>query len=693
MTGAAGAAGMTGSMWILDSVARDGFIDLWVKEASGVRRVREEYRPPFFAHFADPHLHRDLIGTLEETFGATECRFATIFGELPGYAIAADRRVAERIEEQAAFAVDLFNVDTRRDQQYLAERGIFPCADPGDLRFSPGVAHSLRQMEIRIRGNPAAGHGIREIAVACEGRSERMCGGEREMIADLSSLIGSCDPDVVLCPDADTRMPRIVAQARKEGIPFPLSRTGRYRSMNSRSYWSYGRMEHKEGAMIPDGRILIDTGQSFMYQEGGLPGILIGARLSGLSPNLASRFTPGTLISSYEVYEALSRRITVPFRKDDAEKVRQFAGLREMDRGGMMFQPRPGVYEQVYEIDFTSLYPSIIVHGNLSPETIGDPSRPGPRGFLADVLDPLLTMRIGTKAQKKTDPSCAGIDSILKWMLVTCFGYTGYRNAKFGRIEVHEAITGKAREILLLTKETAEAMGFSVLHGIVDCLWVQGSPIAALKDRVERETGLPTEVDTYSWIAFLPMADGYFGAYNRYYGRLSDGSIKVRGIAARRHDTPDYVRRMQEEMLTAMSRVATHAGLRALEGTVMEIYRRYYDGVANAGPEEFAVSRRISRLTYTHRCLEASAVQEYRARGMNVAPGMKIEYVVRDAKKYLVDPSGEASCIDAAYYRTLLDRAWEEIAFAVGRPGLRCGGPVCGSFSGAYTPYHIGSSQ
>ena len=32
-----------------------------------------------------------------------------------------------------------------------------------------------------------------------------------------------------------------------------------------------------------------------------------------------------------------------------------------------MFQPEPGVYEKVHQIDFTSLYPSIIVKYNLSP--------------------------------------------------------------------------------------------------------------------------------------------------------------------------------------------------------------------------------------------------------------------------------------------------------------------------------------
>jgi hypothetical protein len=50
---------------------------------------------------------------------------------------------------------------------------------------------------------------------------------------------------------------------------------------------------------------------------------------------------------------------------------------------------------------------------------------------------------------------------------------------------------------------------------------------------VERETGILTEVDTYDWIAFLPMSDGT-EAYNRYFGRLNTGKMKIRGVMARR---------------------------------------------------------------------------------------------------------------------------------------------------------------
>ena len=93
----------------------------------------------------------------------------------------------------------------------------------------------------------------------------------------------------------------------------------------------------------------------------------------------------------------------------------------------------------------------------------------------------------------------------------------------------------------------AENMGYEVLHGIVDCLWVICEPISAFKEAVERETGILTEVDTYDLITFLPMSDGG-GAYNRYFGRLNTGMMKIRGVMARKGDTPEYVNKMQQEV-------------------------------------------------------------------------------------------------------------------------------------------------
>jgi DNA polymerase I len=645
-------------MWILDAAYRNGGVDLWEKSRP-VKNVHYEYTPPFLIHFNNPHAHQEMIDALEERYMAVECTIHTIFGDLPGYSVYAGREVAEAIEHQAKFDVQLFNVDVRPDQRFMAEHTIFPCGGETDDRFSPEFSHDLNSIEINVHDNPVLSPLCSDVEVIHE-RRERLTGQTREVLGDLFGLVESLDPDVILMPDADIRIPEIHKQAQKHGLDMPFSRNGKYRQMDSRSYWSYGRMEHKESALIPDGRILIDTEQSFVYQEGGLDGVLMAARLSGLSPNLSSRFTPGTLISSYEIYEAVKQGIAVPFRKSDPEMTRHVAALQAADRGGMMFQPVPGICENVYEIDFTSMYPTIIVRSNLSPETIEHPER---RGFLPAVLKPLLELRISTKRLKKTDPRFAGIDSVLKWMLVTCFGYTGYKNAKFGRIEVHEGITKRSRDILIRTRDIAEETGFTVLHGIVDCLWVQGSEVGRLKQRVEDEIGILTEIEHFSWIVFQPMNDG-FGAYNRYFGRLEDGSVKVRGIAARRHDTPEIVRSMQGRMLELMATAQSIAELNDKKEEVVNIFRETVKSLPAANPQMMIINRRISRLTYAHRCIEDAAVQACRKYRINVAPGMKIRYVVTDARRYQVAPAGYADSFDLPFYRGLIDKAWTEIAFA-----------------------------
>ena len=643
-------------MWIFDSYSK-GCVELWGRER-GLTRASAAYPPSFYMLLKDPPAHREMIEALETHFRAEECSFRTIFGTHQGHKIYAGRKVAEKIEIQTRHQAELYNVDVRQDQRYLAEHDLFPCGDRDESRFSPDFDVPLTTLELQVAGDPSMPAEVSCVEVL-DGHKRKLQGPERTVLSDLLDLIKSHDPDLILCPNADTWIPLIVRRARRYGLEPTISRTGFFKPMASKSYWSYGKVNHKEGALIPEGRILIDTARSFVYAESGLNGVLMASRLSGLSPNLTSRFTPGTLISSYEVFEALRRGVAVPFRKRDAEAVRNISDLRASDKGGMMFQPEPGVYEKVHEIDFTSLYPSIIVKYNLSPETI---ERPELKGFLSTVLSSLLNLRIETKRLKKTNPDYASIDSVLKWMLVTCFGYTGYRNAKFGQIQVHESITQISRELLLQIKDLAEGMNFQVLHGIVDCLWVIGEPIASFKEVVERETGILTEVDSYDWITFLPMADGS-GAYNRYFGRQDTGKMKIRGVMARKGDTPEYVRRMQKELFEVLAEAKSREDLKRIEPRAREVARRYRDGLGDADVRELAIHRRVGRLNYSRRCAEASAVQAHIKQGISLAPGMEIGYVVKDAKKWEVDPERTASGFDAGYYRKLLQKAWEEAAF------------------------------
>jgi DNA polymerase, archaea type len=645
-------------MWIFDTYYK-GCVELWGRER-GITKTSIAYPQSFYMHLPDPPAHREMIEALESRFHAEECSFKTIFGTFQGHRIYAGRKVAEKIEIQTRHQATLYNVDLRQDQRYLAEHNLFPCGDGDDSRFSPDFAVPLTSLKLQLCGDPSQPGDISIIRIEIQnGRKRRLEGSERMVLCDLLDLIKAHDPDLILCPHADTWIPIILRKARRYGLQSTISRSGFFKPMASRSYWSYGKVSHKEGALIPEGRILIDTARSFVYAESGLMGVLMASRLSGLSPNLTSRFTPGTLISSYEVFEALRRNVAVPFRKRDAEGHRNICELRACDKGGMILQPEPGVYEAVHQIDFTSLYPSIIVKYNLSPETIRDPEQ---KGFLSTVISSLINLRIETKRRKKTDQDFAGIDSILKWMLVTCFGYTGYRNAKFGQIQVHERITGISRELLMQIKELAEGMDFQVLHGIVDCLWVIGEPIAGFKEAVERETGILTEVDSYDWIAFLPMADG-FGAYNRYFGRLDTGKMKIRGVMARKADTPEYVLRMQKELFEILAGARSCEELKWMQPMARETRRRYVVELAEADVRELAIHRRVSRLSYSRRCAEAMAVAAHQKQGIALAPGMEIGYVVKDAKRWEVEPDGTASEFDVGYYRKLLDKAWEEVAY------------------------------
>jgi len=77
---------------------------------------------------------------------------------------------------------------------------------------------------------------------------------------------------------------------------------------------------------------------------------------------------------------------------------------------------------------------------------------------------------------------------VLKWILVACFGYQWFSNAKFGRIECHEVINAFAREILLSAKQRLEAGGWRVVHGIVDSIWVIPEPDTDPEDRTSLET-------------------------------------------------------------------------------------------------------------------------------------------------------------------------------------------------------------
>ena len=192
------------------------------------------------------------------------------------------------------------------------------------------------------------------------------------------------------------------------------------------------------------------------------------------------------------------------------------------------------------------------------------------------MLEPIINRRIEYKKRVR-DKRYSEFREIyearkkaLKWILVTCFGYTRYRNARFGRIECHEVINAYGRELLLETAKIAEELGYEVLHGIIDSLWLKSSSNNSnnhekLCKKIFEQSGISVELGgIYKWIVFLPRGSDHTGALNRYYGLFENGEMKIRGLELRRSDMPQLISDAQMDMLKVMARANDIAELLAL---------------------------------------------------------------------------------------------------------------------------------
>lgn len=221
------------------------------------------------------------------------------------------------------------------------------------------------------------------------------------------------------------------------------------------------------------------------------------------------------------------------------------------------------------------------------------------------------------------------------------FGYMGYSNARFGRIECHEAINAFARELLVQTMAIAEDHGYEVLHGIVDSLWLRPlpghDPVEKVLDHIATATGLPIDLEgVYKWIVFLPCKTTGVGALNRYYGLFEDGEMKLRGIEVRKHDTPAFVARTQHSMLEVFRRARNAEEFEASIPKAIEVLQEASrELLAGRVPlEDLVITRIVTKpleeyvvLNYT-----AAALRQMRDRGFKAEPGEYVRYIITDRR-------------------------------------------------------------
>jgi DNA polymerase-2 len=519
---------------------------------------------------------------------------------------------------------------------------------------------------------------------------------ERRLLFKLRALLIRHDPDLLLTVWGDNWLiDKLYQLMEKYPVSLPLNREGsrQVERREERYYHSYGGVIYRGPQARLFGRIHISTENTVMYHDYGLEGVFEMARVTSLRIQTAARVSPGTGISSMQILTALRQGVLVPWHKQQVEWSKSAYKLLQADRGGMVFQPTIGLHTNVAEIDFISMYPSIMEHFNISPETIGKKGLNSTfvpeleltidqdqRGLVPDTLQPLLEKRIRIKqALAGMNPRDARYrpyqaqSSAHKWLLVTCFGYLGYKNARFGRIEAHEAVTAYGREALLRAKETAEELGFRVLHMYVDGLWVQKegadqiSDFQPLLENILDRTGLPISLEgVYRWIAFLSSRpDPRVPVANRYFGLFQNGVWKVRGIELRRSDTPKWIKKVQGEILALLAD-APQAG--QLTGQLPHVHtllqtrlRELRQGKVPLA--ELLVSQKLSRPLEEYKVPSpaARAAAQLARIGKHLTPGQRVRFLFTrgDPGVFAWDlaEKPEVEAIDVDRYAELLCRA------------------------------------
>ena len=699
------------SGWLFDAYAKNDKMVFWIRQGNGnTIRLEDEWSHPIYVATDDNSLFEEILESKDITKHVLSSEIVPKYEKLTDSEESMvlqlrlkdsnkATKIASRIEKKFRFGkIRLYNVDVLPAQTYFYEHGIFPTCycyvNKGKTGLDWDVRddvwstdYELPQFEnIHLRVFPKVAEGkiprytdridhieIQKYLTDEIIRIEDDC--EIDIFCKLMKQIANTNADFVLTDDGDTfTFPYLIERANSNSIELELGREkdgsgGLTRpAKEGTSYFSYGKIFFKPSTVKLPGRIHIDTDNSFIMAESGLPGLYELARICRMPFHTASRASIGKCMSSLQFYHADRKNVLIPWKPTLAEHVKSLEELLIADRGGMILEPKIGVHENVAELDFVSLYPSIMEKKNISAETVFCQCCPDSKlqvpglnnyyrcekrkGLVPTALEILLSKRkmykqlrnsaVDTKLREMYDAR----QTALKWVLVTSFGYLGFNNAKFGRIDAHIAVCAFDRQILIRTIRTAEEQGFKILHAIVDSIWVQkkgaqkharADDYEVLKKAIENETGFDISLEgVYKWIAFVPSKNNNIvGVPNRYFGVFEDGTLKLRGIEARRHDTPIFFSNYQQLILNILAEADTINEVKAMFPKIMELFQSHLKQLKErrVNLNELVFTKRISKNydEYEDRnTVENNAILNLSGGGKSLRAGEILKYVVTD---------------------------------------------------------------
>ncbi len=269
----------------------------------------------------------------------------------------------------------------------------------------------------------------------------------------------------------------------------------------------------------------------------------------------------------------LERFNEIPEKRPTSEEIgkRRMRGKYE---GAFVFQPTPGLYEDVIFFDFTSYWPSIIVTFNLSAATLLEKKEKDSLevdignkkvyfskkpGVFPELLNEIILLRKKYKQElkDKEDAITRARSNAFKLLANASYGYQGFFGARYYCPEASAATTAISRDFIKEMISDIDKAGFRTIYSDTDS-------IAFLKNNKSRKEALEMLGDLnkklpgimeleledfYKRGIWVTKRTGEFGAKKKYALISENGKLKIRGFETVRRDWCDLAREMQNRIL------------------------------------------------------------------------------------------------------------------------------------------------
>lgn len=327
------------------------------------------------------------------------------------------------------------------------------------------------------------------------------------------------------------------------------------------------------------------------------------SRISKMPMEEVSRKAVGRWIASFLFYLHRQLNYLIPNPKDIIAvkgKVATKAMIKgKQYEGAMVIKPKGGIYFNVKDVDFGSLYPSVIKFYNIGYETINCPHEECKSNKFADLphwickkhyalesifIGSLRDLRLKWYKQQSKRKDLIQeevnwykcIEQTIKVFMNASYGVFASSDGgfAFGCPPVSEEIAGISRSIIKDTAQHAIDLLINVIYGDTDSLFLKNPP----KELVESLQ--KWAIDTYKIDLELDKEFRFMCFSERkknYLGVQLNGSVDIKGMTGKKSHTPPFFKKAFNDIKSTIGNIQKEEDVEAakikISGITLSAYK------------------------------------------------------------------------------------------------------------------------